>query len=352
VAAARYWIGVFPFACREIHRWERRARAIPDPSLKGLALRALRDERGNLEGAAAFAAFVPRAHRTKVARAAMAFQAAYDYADAISEQPGSGRTGNVYRLHQSLRIALDSGAPHLDYYAYHDRHDDDGYLNFLVDRCRAALRSLPSFPTVEDCAQVAATRIITYQSLNHEDHEMRDVSNMPYKVFAEWAEGEVPSGTGLRWWEVGAAAGSSLTVFALMSAAALPVLPVEHVFALERTYFPWVGSLHTLLDSLIDEREDSITHQHCLTACYTSREEAASRLRMLAEHAVEGVMKLPDSDHHMMILAAMVCFYLAAPQARGEGAMLAASGVLGALGEDAMPAMLILRARHIVGNRC
>ncbi|HXQ00897.1 MAG TPA: DUF2600 family protein [Solirubrobacteraceae bacterium] len=335
--AARYWLGVFPFACGEIHRWERRAGMIPDPLLRRLALQALRAERGNLEGAVAYAAFVPRLYRTVVACAAMAFQAAYDYADAISEEPGGAGPGRVRHLHQALLVALRPGVAHLD---YHSGRDDGGYLNCLVERCRASLRILPSFPKVAHQLQRAAARIVTYQELNHGQAEVS------YRAFAAWAAVETPPGSDLSWWETGAAAGSSLLVFALMALAAQPIVRAERIAALESAYFPWVCSLHTLLDSLVDEYEDRATDQHSLTARYRSREEAAGRLHTLATRAVRHTKALHQSDCHTMIVVAMVSFYLSAPQAREPHARLASEQVLQALGEHVAPAMLVLRARR------
>ncbi len=338
--AARYWIDVFPSACREIRAWEQSAREIPDPLLRTLALKALREERGNLEGAAAYAALTPRRHRANVARAVIAFQAVYDYADALSEQPDSDRAG-IRRLHQALLVALKPGISHLDYYEHQNRRDDGGYLDRLVDRCRSAVSSLPSFPVVALQIQQAAGRIVTYQCLNHQG------SGSSYRAFACWARKQTGSRSDLRWWETGAAAGSSLSVFALISAAARTTLQTTHVTALDVAYFPWIGSLHTLLDSLIDEPEDAITHQHCLTALYASAEEAASRLQTLAIRASEHAQALPDGEHHTMMLAAMVSFYLASPQGSDPRVKLAADAVLAVLGEHAAPAMFVLRARHI-----
>jgi tetraprenyl-beta-curcumene synthase len=136
-------------------------------------------------------------------------------------------------------------------------------------------------------------------------------------------------------------------VFALISAAARPTIHSAHVTALDSAYFPWIGSLHTLLDSLIDEPEDAITDQHCLTALYASNEDAASRLKILAVRATEYAQALPDGDHHTMMLAAMVSFYLAGAQGRDPRVKLAAEAVLAVFGNSAAPAMLVLRARHI-----
>jgi tetraprenyl-beta-curcumene synthase len=339
--AARYWIGVFPFVCREIRDCEDAARTIPDPGLRALALTALRQERGNLEGAAAYAAFTPIQHRFAVARATMAFQATYDYADAVSEQPGNSDASSIDRLHHALLIALTPGVPHPDYYA-NPRRDDGGYLDYLVDKCREALQLLPSFVVAARQMRHAATRIATYQRLNHQVMEGSQCA------FARWAQSETRPGSDLRWWETGAAAGSSLSVFAMISAAAEPILDPRRAAAIECAYFPWIGSLHTLLDSLIDEHEDVMTGQHRLSARYLSQEEVVDRLQVLAARASEHAKALHDGDHHVMILAAMVSFYLASPQAKDPRVRLASERVLTILGGPTSPSMLILRARHML----
>ncbi len=103
--ALRYWTGVFPGVCRELARWRRRAGEIANPVLRGLALEAP-GKRGNIEGAAAFAVFVPRSHRNLVLRAVVAFQTAYNYLDLLAEQPGPDPAANARRLHEALLVAL------------------------------------------------------------------------------------------------------------------------------------------------------------------------------------------------------------------------------------------------------
>jgi tetraprenyl-beta-curcumene synthase len=317
--------------------WERYAHAIPDPRLRAVALRALRDERGNLEGATAFATFVGPAHRRTVARAAIAFQAVYDYVDAVSEQTESKWDGNTRQLHMALMIAVNPALPYADYYALEIAGNDGGYLASLVDGCRESLALLPSRTQVAESIRRATTRIIDYQDFNHR-HDS-------YRFFASWAEKETPFETDLRWWETGAAAGSSLAVFALMAAAAEPVLAPERVTRLVDAYFPWIGALHTLLDSLIDEQEDHMTHQRCLIGLYSSREEAACRIQILVVRATQRALALGDNESHMMILAAMVSFYLSLPQATGVSAQLSGRRALATLGDYARPPMLVLRAK-------
>jgi tetraprenyl-beta-curcumene synthase len=339
-----YWGRVFPFACREIRTWERHARTIPDPRLKAVALRALRDERGNLEGATAFATFVGPAHRRTVARAAIAFQAVYDYVDAVSEQTESRWDGNTRQLHMALMIAVNPELPHPDYYALEMPGNDGGYLAGLVDGCRESLALLPSHTQVAESIGRATRRIIDYQDLNHRHDDSWS--------FASWAERETPSEADLRWWETSAAAGSSLAVFALMAAAAEPRLVQEHVMGLVDAYFPWIGALHTLLDSLVDEQEDQMTHQRCLIRLYSSREEAAGRIQTLVARARRQALALGNGECHMMILAAMVSFYLSLPQATELTAQLSCQRALAALGDYAGAPMLVLRTKVRMSRIC
>jgi tetraprenyl-beta-curcumene synthase len=106
-AASRYWFGVFPLLGRELRHWREQAQAIPDPALRRLALITQTSERGNYEGAAAYAVLVPRAYRARVVRALVAFQTTYDFVDTLSEQPSHDPVANGRQLHLALLRALD-----------------------------------------------------------------------------------------------------------------------------------------------------------------------------------------------------------------------------------------------------
>jgi hypothetical protein len=70
------------------------------------------------------------------------------------------------------------------------------------------------------------------------------------------------------------------------------------------------------------------------------REIAAVSMRMAGE--------LPQRHAHQMLLAAMSCFYLAAPEASLPHAAPARVGILAALGDLAGPTMAIMRARQML----
>ncbi len=254
-AAARYWLSVYPRVRREARHWRGRARRIPDPTLRRLALATQLQERGNLEGAAAFAVLAPRAQRARVVRAVVAFQVIYDYVDTLAEQPSTDPVGNGRELHRALASALDpdDAGEHRDYYAYSLRRDDGGYLRELIDACATAFGALPSHASLAAPAQAAVRRIVAFQSLAHGGENGHEDAA---RAFSRWADAQIPAGSGLKWWETAAGAASSLLVFALIAAAAEESVRGEEIVAIERAYFPWIGALHLLLDSLIDQADD------------------------------------------------------------------------------------------------
>jgi tetraprenyl-beta-curcumene synthase len=343
-AARRYWLGVFPRVCSEVRDWRRRAEGIPDPVLRQAALSNLHSERMNLDGAAAFAVFVPERQRAAVIRAQVAFQVAYDYVDTLAEQPSADPMRNGGQLHRALGAALDPAGPHVDYYAYHPRGDDAGYLEGIVETCRAALGVLPSYASVATFAQRAVARLMSYQSLNLNE------SQGDQTALERWARTQMPSGADLRWWEIAASAGSSLSIFVLIAAAASGLVRADETTAIEAAYFPWIGSLHTLLDSLVDKVEDAAAGQHSLLDYYASPEEAAARIRLIAAESLRATRMLPRGGEHVLVLAGMTSHYLSTPEASLPEALLTTRGVLGTMGGLAIPTMLVMAARRAAGR--
>lgn len=338
-AALRYWLAVFPRTCIELRRWRRRARQIDDPVLRTAALEAL-GKRGNIEGAAAFAAVMPGRRRGKLVRALVAFQAIYNYVDLLAEQSRSRRALDARRLHAALIAALEPAARHRDYYAFHSHHEDGGYLAEMVDECRSALSALPSSATIAQAAASSAARIVDFQALSLGADQALEL----------WVRRQPPIDESPRWWEAAAAAGSSLTVHALIAAAGAPSLCAEDVATIEAAYFPWVSALHSLLDSAVDEAEDAATGQLSLMRCYTSTPEAATRMRWLALRGLHAVRVLPRGRRHAVLVVAMACSYLSAPEASAPGVLALAEGVRGALGPLAVPALAIFRMRRLAGR--
>jgi tetraprenyl-beta-curcumene synthase len=340
-SARRYWLAVFPRVAVEVCRRRTLALRIPDPALRALALEALDRKRGNLEGAAAFAAFVPRESRAFVVKALVACQTICDYLDLLSEQPNPDPVANGYRLHEALIVATARGEPHRDYYSHHPHGDDGGYLVSLVDAARASLSALPSISWVGEPMERAAERIAVYQSFNHGD------ACGSYEPFERWAVRFTPPSTGLRPWETAAGAGSTLAILALIASAADPLLCQSAARDIEDAYFPWIGSLHSLLDSLVDHEEDIAADGRALVGYYASPADAAARMRRIAGEALRRAIALPGGRRHALLVAAMASFYICElPGSVSPHAQLVAPSVLDAIGGLAAPTMAILAARR------
>ncbi len=342
VFACRYWLLIFPLARREVRAWHSRAATIPDPALRKIALDTLDEEHWNLEGAAAFAVFVPRRRRAETVQTLVTFQAIFDYVDSLAEQPAADPVANGRTLHEALHVALAPGRAQPNYYALHPRSRDGGYLPGLVDRCRDSFQALPCHDALRRPLHRAVRRMIEYQTLIHGD------GALAHAPLASWARGETPPGTNLRWWETAAGGASSLVAFAFFAAAARPTLPAEEIEAIEHAYFPWIGSLHVLLDSLIDWPKDAQAGHHSLVENYACPHETAQRIETIATEALGAIHDLPDAKQHALFLAAMACFYLSAPSAELPHARDATMRVATTLGDLAGPVLLVHRARRTI----
>ncbi len=348
-AACTYWTDVFPRVGSELAHWRERARETPNPALRRQALEAL-EKRGNMEGAAAFATFVPRKHRAAVVRATVAFQTAYNHLDTISERSGTIGPEEAQILHEPLLAALagvrpgtwssrgrsaESGHDH-ERPIHPPKKDADGYTQALVDACQAAASELPSYALVAPAAWRAAERVVSFQAFNR--HEREEIEH--------WGRAQTPPGEDLRWWETAASGGSSLGVHVMIAAAAEPGIDQAHVDALERAYFPWIGALHSMLDQLVDVEEDTRTGQPNLVELYGSATGAAERMALLAERALECACGLEPRHRHELIVAAMASFYLSAPEARTGEAAVVTQAVLDVFGSLVAPALVVFRARR------
>ena len=323
--ATRYVTLVLPAAREQIDAYIARARKIPDARLRRVALEALA-KRGNIEGAALLATLAPGHARAPATRALVAFQAAYNYTDALSELPSADPGANAARLHQALLSALDPDAPQPDYFARDpQRGHDGGLLAATVQDCRAALGSLPRWAQNAPRARAAAARIVDFQTLN------RSREQGGHRALAGWAR-EQAAGYELGWWELAAGAGSSLPVHALIAASADPLGPSARAQAIGAAYFPWVGALHSLLDSLVDRDEDERAGQPSLLEPYGGPRQTLAGLTALAARTRGELAGLADAPTHLAILTAMCSYYLSAPGCQDAHGRAVAAGLTRQLG--------------------
>lgn len=282
--------------------------AIPDPDLRQAALHTLDEKWGHAEGAAAFAVLVAREDRLAFARMVIAYELMIDYIDTISEQPVADPWANTLQLHRAATNAVacrPAGEP--DYYMFHPRRADGGFLTELAETVREPYLALPS------CAQVAE-RVELFASLYAEGQA---------GCHAEQARAAAGPATGidamasrygeLSWDEVRAACTTPIPLYALMALATRTECSAADVESWCSAYFPWPACLHILLHSLADEEDDRAVGAFNQFAHYQSRREACGALASIALRAREGFARLPQVDAHTTIHGGMVGYYLASP---------------------------------------
>lgn len=304
-AGIAFWVHLAPVARRELCRWQRHARAIPDPALRGSSLAKLGDEALNPEAAAFFGIVAPTRTRTRLVQLIVAYQVMYDYLDAVNEEPTSARLLDGLYLHQALVDAVQPSYRESGYYTHHPRGDDGGYLTTLVGTCNTALVAFPSTAAISGSLIVAAERCGEAQARNHA------VSADGYQQLIDWSDVQAPSGK-YRWWETAAAGISCLAIHALLAAAATPGVKRGQAERIDGAYFPSVCAISALLDSLIDRADDGLTGNHSFATHYVTSRYAAERYTRIITDAKEGFESLPDQQRHRIILAGIVGYYISA----------------------------------------
>lgn len=291
-----------PNVSREVERWRRRAESIPDPALRHDALASLANERLNLEGAALFA-ILPRHRDLNLLRLAVAYQVALDYLDRTSERPAADPIANGRQLHLALTDALQPGTSPADYYRHHCSHDDAGYLADLVRSCQRRCTRLPAYDRVRERA-LAAARRVDVQIHNHDPDPLRRDTDL-----AAFAASAFP-GRPERWFELTAASSSTVGIHALLALAADAATTADDVTAVDAAYAFSICAASTLLDSLVDRREDAATGNHSYVSHYADLGEATDRICSIVAQSCAEARALRRGPRHALIAAGVVAMYL------------------------------------------
>jgi tetraprenyl-beta-curcumene synthase len=308
---ARELVWIRPNVAREVAFWRGFACLIPDSTIRHDALTALSQKRLNIEGAALFAVLPPR-RSLRLLHLLVAFQILLDFLDSVDERPVPDPVANGRRLHLALRDALDPSAPISDYYIHHPCRHDGGYLLALVQACREHCTALPSYPTIRALVLRGAERC-GVQGFNHDpDARRRDIA------LQHWAAETFRRNWGLSWWELTAASSSTLGIHALLALAADPACDERDAIEVDGAYMPWICAASTMLDSYVDEIQDSEQGSHSYISHYPSAKVAVERTHALVHRSLYEVHRLPRGARHALIAAGMVAMYLSSDDARTE----------------------------------
>jgi tetraprenyl-beta-curcumene synthase len=293
-------------ASAEIHRWQLRAQQIPDAVIREDALNALDCKRTHIVGAALFW-ILPDHRDLSLLRLLVAYETLLEFLDNAHERARGEANGR--QLHRALTEALDPTVPMSDYYRLHPWKDDGGYLHALVETCRDGCSSLPSYARVRRLVLRSATRCGGVQSLNHETDGIRCAT-----ALREWAEREFPEELETNWWELTAAASSSVGIHALLALAACP--PDTDGAEENAAYVPWICATSTMLDSYVDQVRDTVNGEHSYIAHYPSADVAAQRMHDLIRRSAYEARRLRNGHRHAVIAACMIAMYLSSDNAR------------------------------------
>jgi tetraprenyl-beta-curcumene synthase len=287
---------------REVDSWRQRAATIPDPVLREDAVCSLERKRGNTDGAALFWT-LPKERRPQLLRLLVTYEIMCDFLDSVSERGAGAGLANGRQLHLAFTEALDPSRPISDYYRYHPWRDDGGYLRLLVELCRAACVLLPSYMAIQPTLIHAAT-LAQVQGLNHElDPHLRDCT------LRDWVTREFADRLGLMWYELSGAASTWISVLALLALASEPGRLPQEGIETYTAYF-WVCLAATVLDSYVDEAEDTTSGDHSYFAHYPTKEEGVRRAGEIVRQATQEARTLRNGHRHMVIVACMVALYL------------------------------------------
>ena len=309
-ANLRFWPSVAPLVARELRRWEREAAGIRDGALRELALAKLTDERFNAEVAATLATLAPAPRRESTTSAIVALELLFDYLDGRTELIAQDPIAHGRALFAAFTAAVDPArdAP-AALRAQSAELADAAYLCALSEQTRDRLFSLPRADQVQEVAGAAAARCAEAQTRLHAGPTVGE------DQLERWAR-ESSGESGLGWREyVGGCASSVLSLHALIAAAADPRTSVADARAIDAAYLA-IGGVITMLDSLVDRRDDEERGERGFVRLFSSHQELSGRLIALAREAHARATAAPNGAHHAMTLAGVIAYYTTHPGAR------------------------------------
>jgi tetraprenyl-beta-curcumene synthase len=332
-ANVHYWSSVAPLVRRELKAWQQPASQIGDPRLRALAVEKLSDEGFNAEVAATLATQSSLPLRAAAVRAIVAFELLFDYLDGRTEHELRDPIEDGLHLFRAFTSPLAPGQLTSDL----DAEPDRAYLEELGARAHENLFALPSAEIVAPFAQAAAERCAQAQTRLHAAGTLGD------RQLWQWAR-ERAAGSGLAWREYLAGSASSvLAVHALIAAAADPSTTRRDALLIDRAYLA-IGSVITILDSLVDQRSDEARGEAGFIRLFADERELRERLHVLIGEALARAREAPRADHHVMTLAGSAAFYTTHQGARDPHARGLSGMVRSDLSPTIWPAVAVMRA--------
>jgi len=292
---------------QELNHWRLSARLAPDPALKEQALKSLTLKSFHALGGSIYATRYPQWESVLIPLI-VALQTISDYLDNLCDRMQLTDPTAFRFLHLAFLDALNPDQPARNYYCHYPCQQDGGYLAELVAFSQNRIRLLPSLAVVQDSLLGLASLYCDLQVYKHMDLASRE------SVLQKWAESKNIKFPELHWWEFSAASGSTLAIFALLTAATRPQLSAKECQIILNAYFPWICALHILLDYFIDQQQAQLEGDLNFVSYYVDDSTTQQRLNWFIRKSIDGARKLPDVKFHTTVVKGLPALYLSDPK--------------------------------------
>ncbi|HKM18270.1 MAG: DUF2600 family protein [Firmicutes bacterium] len=325
----RRYLSTFGLVKKRLEFWKRLAGKLPS-ELQKQALASIEAKAFHCLGGAVYAVY-PQVPLEIMLDAIVALQTISDYLDNLCDRMQVNDEQAFQQLHLSFAHALDPSAPLVDYYSHYP-YRESVYLTALVETCRQQIRQMPYYAEYKPLISRLASYYCRLQVLKH-------LSPSGPSRLEQWVnQALINSSTPLLWNEWAAAAGSTLGIFCCF-AASFHRYPATVRKRMYQAYFPWIQSLHILLDYFIDRQEDQAHGDLNFTFYHANHEHAISRIGSIYRTCKAQVASLPHSFFHQLVLDGLTAMYGSDPKLRRQGFVPSYSRLL-----DSFTPRLLLRA--------
>lgn len=235
------------------------------------------------------------------------YQALLEYLTQICKSTSNNTEAFIRLIFDSLKYAanLDMNKPY-PYFTFYPTKEDNGYLNFLVDRCRKSFLLLPSFHLIENAfknfqSQYCELAVTMYSESSKSHEEKLDtvfLSNQ--NDFAELSK-----------WEYLVASDSTLTMHMLLAVASIPDIDSSFIQKIEQQFFPWISGLQRMLCSYETYCKDMLSKDLEFLYDYQTIKDCESKISdFIEKQRLFGVFK----DHFYDSVATLLfSIYLSSP---------------------------------------
>lgn len=303
-----YLIKIFPEVDREMKSYINAFENIEIGMLPEQALLDFNEKKPYLREGNIYSLY-PGVKSSDMIKIITSFNMASYYLDNICESMLVKDETAFKQMYLALIDAVDYEKPTSDYFKYCPNKCNDKSLNILVEFCRNHLKILPSYDVVKDTVKRYVQYYCDLQTYKHMEKESRE------DYLKTWSSCHLEQFKNISWWEFASASESFLGVFALFALAYSPDLTSKEVSTLDSVYFPWICSMHSMLNHYINVQEHSQIGRLNFISYYRNLKECEERLSLFIDKSLMHCSNLKYPEFHATVIKVFIATYLSDPRA-------------------------------------